>query len=91
MPRQMPWQSKLVIIKLCIKTFLTALADATNDLSMSCHEQRTGAATVFVKVLGALHWLSSVYSLLKYYFKLAFVCSKIHSKIVTDELNRSQS
>jgi len=24
---------------------LTALADATNDLSMPCHEQRTGAAT----------------------------------------------
>jgi len=38
-----PWlQSKVVIIKL----YLTALADATIDLSMPCHEQRTGAATV---------------------------------------------
>jgi len=26
------------------KDILTALADATNDLSMPCHEQRSGAA-----------------------------------------------
>jgi len=33
------------IIKLYIKVFLTDLADVTNDLSMPCHEQRTGAVT----------------------------------------------
>jgi len=35
---------------------LAALADATNDLSMSCHEQRTGAATDYrtVRVNGCL-------------------------------------
>src|SRR6218665_3624720 len=41
-----PWQSKVVIINLYIKIFFTALAAATNDLSMPCHDQKTGAATV---------------------------------------------
>jgi len=36
-----PWLSKVVAIKLYIKT---AVVDATNDLYMPCHEQRTGAA-----------------------------------------------
>jgi len=40
-----PWQSKVVIMKLYDNNILTALADATNDLSMPCHEQRSGAAT----------------------------------------------
>jgi len=44
-PRLLPWQSKVVIITLYIK-ILTALAHATKDLPMLCHEQRTGAATV---------------------------------------------
>jgi len=31
--------------KIIYKDILTARADATNELSMPCHEQRTGAAT----------------------------------------------
>ena len=31
--------------KIIYEDILTALADAANDLSMPCHEQRTGAAT----------------------------------------------
>ena len=30
--------------KIIYQNILTALADANNDLSMHCHEQRTGAA-----------------------------------------------
>jgi len=39
-----PWQSN-VNNKIKYQDILTALADETNDLSMPCHEQRTGAAT----------------------------------------------
>ena len=46
MPCPPPWQSKVIIIKLNIKKdIVTALADATNDLSMPCHEQRSGGGT----------------------------------------------
>ena len=31
--------------KIIYQDILTALADATDDLSMPCHEQRTGAVT----------------------------------------------
>jgi len=31
--------------KIIYEDILTALADATNDLSMPCHEQRTGPST----------------------------------------------
>ena len=49
-PWMTPWQSKVVIIELYIKIILTVLADATIDLFMPCHEQRTGAATVHVRI-----------------------------------------
>jgi len=39
----LPWQSKVVIIKLYINDILTALADAANERSMPCHKQQTGA------------------------------------------------
>jgi len=38
-----PWQSKVVILKWCNQDILTVLADATDDLSMPCHEQRPSA------------------------------------------------
>ena len=39
-----------VVIKIIHQDILTALADATNDLSMPCHELRTGAATVAIAI-----------------------------------------
>ena len=39
--------------KIIYQDIFIALADADNDLSMPCHKQRTGAATVFyVRGLG---------------------------------------
>ena len=57
---QMSWQNTCALAAtLAVKSdnnrtihlaIFTALAGATNDLSMSCHEQRTGAAIVSVSV-----------------------------------------
>jgi len=49
-----PWQSKAVIIKIYIKIIFTALADATIELSMPCHEQLTGADTVCFMFVSSL-------------------------------------
>jgi len=49
-----PWQSKAVIIKTYVKIIFTALADATNELSMPCHEQLTGPDTACFMIVLSL-------------------------------------